>query len=147
MDEMPVVPVVGNQPNNDMTKAELEKEVERLRNQIKGAEIEAAEQEVKSKIEQYNEDLEEDAGELDAGIGTLGPLFLLAIPFLIVAANYRSRARKAKETHDLEMMRMYTEKAKRATKYGNIFVITIVIAALLLFLIGLYQIAIKAMDF
>ena len=131
--------VVENHLSNDTTKADLKKEIARLRKQIQDEEMKVEEQKSKSAIEQCDKKLDEDAGELDGGIGEMGPLFLLAIPFLIVAANYRSRARKAKECNDLEMMRMYTAKAMHATKCGKLFAAIIGATLGILFLCGLVK--------
>ena len=119
---------------SDMTKEELEAEVSRLRKQIK-------DENPKSEIEQCREELEADAGEIDGGTAELSILFpILALPFLMAAGRYRSKARKAMEANDLTTMRMYTDKAKAATRRGKFFAEFIMVAAVILFFIGVFQI-------
>ena len=45
----------------------------------------------------------------------------MAIPFLIAASRYRNKARNAKDANNLEAMRFYVTKAKKATTHGKNF--------------------------
>lgn len=104
MDEMPVVPVVGNQPNNDMTKAELEKEVERLRKKLNAYAIRLKVQRLKPRNKRSNPRLssitktwKKMQGNLMRGLAPWGHYFCWQFRFLLsqpTIARVREKQRR-----------------------------------------------------